>query len=58
MDILTHTVYEFFRPRQHKIARFTEEAEPIQKQQLRWLWRMASHTEWGVQHDFEQRTMK
>ena len=53
MDILTHTVYEFFRPRQHKIARFTEEAEPIQKQQLRWLWRMASHTEWGVQHDFE-----
>lgn len=52
MDILTNTISLLFRPRQKEIARFAQEADVIQQQQLQSLIRAAQNTEWGEKHNF------
>ena len=53
MDILTNTISLFFRPRQKKIARFAQEADLIQQQQLQSLLSIAQYTEWGKKYEFK-----
>lgn len=53
MDILTNTISLLFRPRQKKIARFTQDADIIQQKQLQSLLSIAQHTEWGKKHEFK-----
>lgn len=52
MDILTQTISHIFRPRLKTIARFSEEAETIQRDQLRSLITIARDTEWGERHGY------
>ena len=54
MDILTNTISLLFRPRQKKIARFTQDADIIQQKQLQSLLSIAQHTEWGKKHEFKR----
>lgn len=52
MDILTKTISLFFRSRQQKIRRYSEEAVDLQQQQLRYILYTARKTEWGRRYDF------
>lgn len=48
MDILTNTISLLFRPRQKEIARFAQETDVIQRNQLQSLLSTARNTEWGL----------
>ena len=52
MDILTHIIYQYFRPRQQAIGRFAEDAGQIQFEQLMHLVRKAERTAWGRKYDY------
>lgn len=53
MDILTNTISLFFRPRQREIARFAQDADTIQQNQLQSLLSTARNTEWGLKYDYK-----
>lgn len=52
MDFLTNFIYQFFRPRNKVIARYTFEAGDIQEQQLSKLLHQAQDTSWGKKYDY------
>ncbi len=52
MDFLTNFIYQFFRPRNKVIARYTFEAGDIQEQQLSRLLHQAQDTSWGKKYDY------
>ena len=56
MDILTHTIYHYFRLRHKQIDRYAEEAGTIQNHQLMRLVRKAMHTSWGKEQGFRDIT--
>lgn len=53
MDILTNTLSLLFRPRQKEIARFAQDTDAIQHQQLQSLLAAAQNTEWGLKYDYK-----
>ena len=53
MDILTNTISLLFRPRQKEIARFAQETDVIQRNQLQSLLSTARNTEWGLKYDYK-----
>lgn len=53
MDILTNTLSLLFRPRQKEIARFAQDTDAIQHQQLQSLLAAAQSTEWGLKYDYK-----
>ena len=53
MDILTNTISLLFRRRQKEIARFAQDVDLIQHNQLQSLLSMARNTEWGLACDFK-----
>ena len=53
MDILTNTISLLFRPRQKEIARFAQDADAIQRKQLKSLLSAAKDTEWGLKYDYK-----
>lgn len=53
MDFLTDFIYQFFKPRNKRIDRYTMEAGDIQEQQLRRLLEQAKNTSWGKKYDYK-----
>ncbi len=53
MDILTNTISLLFRPRQKEIARFGQDTDSIQREQLQSLLSTARNTEWGLKYDYK-----
>lgn len=53
MDILTNTISLLFRPRQKEIAKFAQETDVIQQEQLQSLIHTAQNTEWGQKYNYK-----
>ena len=53
MDILTNTISLLFRPRQKEIAKFAQETDVIQQEQLQSLIHTDQNTEWGQKYNYK-----